>query len=142
MVRYRQTFSCMYHLTSGWKRATLKSFFERYADDVVVHCKKEKQALFLLKQISHRLTKCNLNIHSVKTKIVNLRGISEKKYPKSYDFLGITILPNWCKIKERMLLVPSVFIGTKSKSSVLDKFRKMNIHKRRKPIEELAKELK
>jgi group II intron reverse transcriptase/maturase len=116
--------------------------FERYADDVVVHCKTEKQALFLLKQIRQRLTKCNLTVHPVKTRIVNLRGFSEKKYSKSYDFLGFSIRPNWCKIKERMLLVPSIFISTKSKGSVLEKFRKVNIHKRRRPIEEIAKELK
>jgi len=41
-----------------------------------------------------------------------------------------------------MLLVPSIFISTKSESSVLAKFRELNIHKRRKPIEEIAKELK
>lgn len=32
--------------------------FERYADDVVVHCKTEKQAIFVLKQIRQRLAKC------------------------------------------------------------------------------------
>jgi RNA-directed DNA polymerase len=115
--------------------------FERYADDVVVHCKTEKQAKFVLNQISQRLTKCNLILHPVKTKIINLRGISEKKYPKGYDFLGFTIRPNWCRIKERMLLVPSIFISTKSESRVLEKFRKLNIHKKRKPIEDIAKEL-
>jgi len=32
--------------------------FERYADDVVVHCKTEKQAIFMWKQIDGRLRKC------------------------------------------------------------------------------------
>lgn len=116
--------------------------FERYADDVVVHCKTEKQALFVLYQIRERLSSCKLELHPEKTKIVNLRGFSEKKYPKSYDFLGFTIRPHWCKINERMLLVPSIFISRKSESSVLEKFRELNIHKRRKPIEEVAKELR
>jgi RNA-directed DNA polymerase len=116
--------------------------FERYADDVVVHCKTEKQAQFVLNQISVRLSNCNLTIHPEKTKIVNLRGFSEKKYPRSYDFLGFTIRPNWCKINGKMLLVPSIFISTKSESSVLEKFKSLNLHKRRKPIEALAKELR
>lgn len=116
--------------------------FERYADDVVVHCKTEKQAIFVLKQIRQRLSFCKLNLHPDKTKIVNLRGTAEKKYPKSFDFLGFTIRPNWCKINGRMLLVPSIFISSKSESSVLEKFRELEIHKWRKPIEEIAKELR
>jgi group II intron reverse transcriptase/maturase len=116
--------------------------FERYADDVVVHCKTEKQAIFVLKQIRQRLSFCKLSVHPGKTKIVNLRGTAKKKYTKSFDFLGFTIRPHWCKINGRMLLVPSIFISAKSKSSVLEKFRDLQIHKRRKPIEEIAKELR
>ena len=93
-------------------------------------------------QIRERLSFCKLSLHPDKTKIVNLRGTSEKKYPKSFDFLGFTIRPYWCKINGRMLLVPSIFISTKSESSVLEKFRDLKLHKRRTPIEVIAKELK
>jgi group II intron reverse transcriptase/maturase len=55
--------------------------FERYADDVVVHCKTEKQAQYVLREITQRLQACKLTLHPVKTRIVNLRGKSEKKYP-------------------------------------------------------------
>ena len=65
--------------------------FERYADDVVVHCKTEKQAIFVLSQIRQRLGYCKLILHPQKTKIVNLRGTAEKKYPAKFDFLGFTI---------------------------------------------------
>ena len=116
--------------------------FERYADDVVVHCKTEKQAKFVLYQISQRLSKCNLTLHPDKTKIVNIRGTSEKKYPKGFDFLGFTIQPHWSKINGRMLLIPSISISTKSESSILEKFRALEIHKRRKPLESIAQELK
>src|SRR5690606_20118543 len=34
--------------------------FERYADDIVVHCKTEKQAKFMLNQIKHRMGSCKL----------------------------------------------------------------------------------
>jgi RNA-directed DNA polymerase len=116
--------------------------FERYADDVVVHCKTEKQAKFVLRQISDRLSNCKLTLHPVKTKIVNLRGTAEKKYPKSYDFLGFTIRPQWCKVKTRSMLLPSIFISRKSESSILEKFRKLQVHKRRGSIEILAAEMK
>jgi RNA-directed DNA polymerase len=116
--------------------------FERYADDVVVHCKTEKQAIYMLKQISSRLQKCKLTLHSVKTKIVNIRGRSENKYPKSYDFLGFTIRPHWAKVNSKMMLVPSIFMSRKSKNSGMEKFRELNIHKRRKPIEVIASKLR
>ena len=109
--------------------------FERYADDVVVHCKTEKQAVFVLKQITARLTHCKLTVHPEKTKIVNLRGKSEKKYPKSFDFLGFTIKPSWIKIKQKGMLIPSIFISKKSKMRVLKKFKALTSHKKRKPIE-------
>jgi RNA-directed DNA polymerase len=59
--------------------------FELYADDVVVHCRTEKQALFVLKQIKNRFTNCKLELHPIKTKIVNLRGESVEKYTKKYE---------------------------------------------------------
>jgi RNA-directed DNA polymerase len=116
--------------------------FERYADDIVVHCKTEKQAIFVLKQIGVRLRKCKLTLHPEKTKIVNVRGISVKKYPKSYDFLGFTIRPHWCKVNGKLMLMPSIFMSRKAKISVLEKFKELNIHKRRKPIEVIANELR
>ena len=116
--------------------------FERYADDVVGHCKTEKQAIFVLKQIGVRLRKCKLTLHPEKTQIVNLSGRSEKKYPKGYDFLGFTIRPHWCKVNGKMMLMPSMFMSRKSKSCVLEKFKELNLHKRRKPIEVIAKELR
>lgn len=116
--------------------------FERYADDVVVHCKTEKQAIFVLKQIGIRLRKCKLTLHPQKTQIVNVRGISEKKYPKGYDFLGFTIRPHWVKVNGKLMLMPSIFMSRKSKNSVMEKFRELNIHKRRKPLEVIACELR
>lgn len=115
--------------------------FERYADDIVVHCKTEKQALFMLRQIRQRFQACKLELHEQKTKIVNLRGYALNKYPKGFDFLGFTIRPNGFKSKVGIIAFPGIFVSTKSKKSIMEKFKEANIHKRRKPLEELAKEL-
>ncbi len=116
--------------------------FERYADDVVVHCKTEKQALFVLKQIKQRLSKCKLQLHPEKTKIVNLRGMAEKQYNRGFDFLGFTIKPCWCNINGKMKLIPSISISTKSRSAILSKIKELQIHKMRKPIEAIASKLR
>jgi group II intron reverse transcriptase/maturase len=117
--------------------------FERYADDIVVHCKTEKQALFMLRQIQTRMQACKLQLHPEKTKIVNIRGVSEKKYPKGYDFLGFTIKPSSYKHpnKSEVKTIPSLFVSKKSKISILEKFSSMQIHKKRKTLEEVAKDL-
>jgi RNA-directed DNA polymerase len=114
--------------------------FERYADDIVVHCKSERQAIYLLKTIKQRFTECKLSVHEGKTKIVNIRGSSEKKYQMSFDFLGFTIQPHYTRVKGGVCKVlPRSVISKKSVTSVLDKFKA--IHKRRVSIDELAREL-
>ena len=116
--------------------------FERYADDIVVHCKTEKQALFVLKMIQQRMRECKLTLHPVKTKVINVRGMSEKKYPRSFDFLGFTIRPLWAKTSKGFKLMVSGFMSTKPKTRVWSKFKSFHIHKWRKPIELIALKLK
>ena len=66
--------------------------FERYADDVVVHCDTEEQARQLQAALTERLGSLGLELHPRKTKIVycqdaNRRGEAEHT---SFDFLGYT----------------------------------------------------
>ena len=70
---------------------------------------------------------CKLNLHPEKSKIVNLRGISEKKYSKGFDFLGFTIRPSSFKCKDKVKTIPSIFVSQKSKNSLMEKFRNLNI---------------
>ena len=44
--------------------------FERYADDVIVHCDSLQEAEQLLEQIRKRMEECGLTLHPEKTKIV------------------------------------------------------------------------
>jgi group II intron reverse transcriptase/maturase len=115
--------------------------FERYADDIIVHCKTERQAQFMLTRIRERMLKCGLQLHADKTHIVNLRGKSIQRYPRKYDFLGFTMRPVMREINGRRLLMPGTFVSASSKTSIRKKFKELAIHKRRKPIEELAREL-
>jgi group II intron reverse transcriptase/maturase len=115
--------------------------FERYADDIIVHCKTERQAQFMLARIRERMTACGLTLHPEKTCIVNLRGKSEKRYPRKYDFLGFTLRPVMREINDRWILMPGTFVSGASKTAIRRKFKGLEIHKRRKPIEELAREL-
>jgi RNA-directed DNA polymerase len=69
--------------------------FERYADDIVVHCSSEKQAEYVLRAINERLAGYKLELHPEKTKIVFCKNANR---PGSYevekfDFLGYTFRP-------------------------------------------------
>jgi len=44
--------------------------------------------------------------------------------------------------KSKSMLLPNIFISTKSETSILDKFQKMRIHKNRITIEQLASYLR
>lgn len=130
----------MWYLTGGCKSITRRSR-ERYADDIIVHCKTERQAQFMLARIGERMSACGLTLHQLKTRIVNLRGKSEKRYPRKYDFLGFTLRTMMREINGRRILMPGIFVSSASKTSIKRKFRELEIHKRRKPIAYLAREL-
>lgn len=117
--------------------------FERYADDIVVHCKTEKQAKFMMRAIAHRMSSCKLELQMDKSKIVNLRGHSETRYAKGFDFLGFTISPRAFKTKStgKIKSIPSICVSQKSKTNIMEKFKQMNLHKRRTTLEALAKEI-
>ena len=66
--------------------------FERYADDILVHCKSERQARWIKNTIDKRLKQCGLELHPEKTKIVCCKNTSRRgNYPnEKFDFLGYT----------------------------------------------------
>ena len=73
--------------------------FERYADDVIVHCKTEAEARQILSEIRKRLADCGLELHPDKTKIVYCRdGYRRGQYPDvQFDFLGYSFQPRQAK---------------------------------------------
>jgi len=69
--------------------------FERYADDIVVHCASKQEAEQLLDAIRERLKQCGLRLHPEKTKIVYCKNSNRKdKHEEvSFDFLGFRFKP-------------------------------------------------
>lgn len=66
--------------------------FERYADDIIIHCKTQNKAEKLLGEVESRLKECKLQLHKDKTKIVHCTHTGN--YPiQSFDFLGFTFRP-------------------------------------------------
>ena len=66
--------------------------FERYADDIVCHCKSKVQAQWLLGLIKKRLAECKLELNQQKTRIVYCKDYRRKGNYRNteFDFLGFT----------------------------------------------------
>ena len=69
--------------------------FERYADDMIVHCRSEAEACAVLAAIRDRFAQCDLELHPTKTRIVYCKddhrpGTFEDI---TFDFLGYTFQP-------------------------------------------------
>ena len=86
----------MHYAFDAWMARRFPSIaFERYVDDVVVHCKTEHQAHMLVTAIGERMEQVGLRLHPTKTKIVyckdgRRRGSHEHT---AFTFLGYTFRP-------------------------------------------------
>lgn len=69
--------------------------FERYADDIICHCRTEGEARRLWRQVEDRLANCGLTLHPQKTKIVYCKDTNRKgSFPTvAFDFLGYRFQP-------------------------------------------------
>ena len=73
--------------------------FERYADDIICHCRTQHDAVVLLDKLKARFAECGLELHEQKTKIVYCKDTNRPgSYPvKTFDFLGYTFRPRLAK---------------------------------------------
>lgn len=83
-----------------WMRKTHPGVpFERYADDIVAHCKTRSQAQQVLESIERRLEQCRLEVHPEKTKIVYCKDDDRRgeHTHEKFNFLGYTFRPRRSK---------------------------------------------
>ncbi|MGB7302507.1 MAG: group II intron reverse transcriptase/maturase [Burkholderiaceae bacterium] len=69
--------------------------FERYADDIICHCRNEAQAKRVYAMIEKRFVDCGLELHPEKSQVAYCRDVNRRKdYPViQFDFLGYTFRP-------------------------------------------------
>ena len=69
--------------------------FERYADDIVVHCRSRRQLIMIQHRIENRLKQCRLRLNPNKTRVVYCKDSRRSgNWPcYSFDFLGYTFRP-------------------------------------------------
>jgi len=109
-----------------------RSPFERFADDIVVHCDTEHQAQNLWAAIANRLGAFGLELHPDKTKVVyckdgRRRGDSEHT---SFDFLGYTFRARRVKGPRGYFVGFNPAISGKARKAVNKKVRNWHLNRR------------
>ncbi len=119
--------------------------FERYADDIIVHCKSLNQAEYVLKKIEERLKECGLELNLEKTKIVYCKDSSRKATYKhtEFTFLGYTFRGRPARSpKGRRFKSFSPEVSNEALKKIVREVRKMKIHRWTKvSIEDIARTL-
>lgn len=123
----------MHHAFDEWmKREHPNIPFERYADDILLHCKTEKQARFIRDKIEQRLKRCKLELHPDKTRLVYCNDEQRnKEYPHTrFDFLGYTFMPRLNRTRNGKLFVSfSPAISDKAKKSIRHTIKRWRLHR-------------
>lgn len=106
--------------------------FERYADDIIVHCATKAQAEEVLKKLKARMKEYGLELNEEKTKIVyckrDRRG--ERHEHESFTFLSYSFQPRYIKSRTsggKEWLTFSAAICQKAKTIIREKIRKVLI---------------
>jgi RNA-directed DNA polymerase len=107
--------------------------FERFADDIVVHCKSRRQAEYVLAAIAARMGEVGLRIHPDKTRIVyckdgRRRGDHEHT---SFTFLGFTFRARGARGKNGRNFTGFLpAMSTEALKAKSDRLRRMRTHRR------------
>lgn len=109
--------------------------FERYADDIIIHCRSAKQAIAVKLAVRKRLWECGLEMHPDKTSIVYCKDsnrteeVDRKDFEVSFDFLSYTFKPRQAQNKARKetftCFLPA--ISNKAKVSMNEKMHSWRI---------------
>lgn len=109
-----------------------ETVFERYADDIIVHCVSQEEAERLLETISRRFEGCMLSLHPEKTKVVYCRDDRRSKHyaNESFDFLGYTFKSRKVRLKTgRMFMGFNPAISAASARRIKDTILSWNLHR-------------
>jgi RNA-directed DNA polymerase len=117
--------------------------FERYADDVIVHCRTEREAEEVKKAIAERLRGCGLELHPEKTKIVYCKDELRKGRHdhEKFDFLGYEFRPRRSKSRTgKVFLNFSPAISANAAKAIRERIRSWKLPKSSdKAIEDLSR---
>lgn len=119
--------------------------FERFADDIVCHCKTKAQAVWLMETLNNRFQLCELTLHPVKSKIVYCKDNNRKESYENieFDFLGYTFKPRLVRSKRNEIFISfTPAVSKKASRKLIEKVKQIKVLKRTQiDLKEIAHEL-
>ena len=117
-----------------WMKRTLPDLpWCRYADDGLVHCRTEQEAVAVKAMLQERFAACELEMHPTKTKIVYCRDANRQgPYPNvKFDFLGYCFRPRKVKSSTGKLFCSfSPAVSPSALKAMRETIRDLNIRRR------------
>lgn len=119
--------------------------FERYADDIIIHCRTEREANLVRVKVAARLKQCGLELHPEKTKVVYCKDSNRAGSHRNekFDFLGFTFRPRKAYGREgKPFCSFSPAISNKAAQKIRDEIRGWKLHRcTGQTIQELARKI-
>jgi RNA-directed DNA polymerase len=106
--------------------------FERYADDVVIHCDTEAQARRLRAALAERLGSLGLELHPEKTKVVYCKSTTRRGNAEhtSFEFLGYSFRARLARGRRGFFVSFSPAISTQGRKAIGKKIRDWHLNRR------------
>lgn len=107
--------------------------FERYADDIIIHTRREQIAQSILNKLQKRFTDCGLTIHPAKTRIICVKRDPTKRSVSevhTFEMGGFEFTPQWVKVEGEWKLLTLPSPSKASKKAIMDKIRSLRLHTR------------
>ena len=106
--------------------------FERYADDVVIHCDTEQQAQQLCADLAARLGSLGLELHPDKTKIVYCKDTKRRDEAEhtSFDFLGYTFCGRRARGRRGFFVSFSPAVSPNAKKAIGEQISHWHLNRR------------
>jgi RNA-directed DNA polymerase len=124
----------LHYAFDGWMEENFPTIpFERYADDIVVHCVSYRQSAYVKAQMMKRLQSYGLKLHPEKTKIVYCKNCNRKEdFPNvKFTFLGFEFKPRRARSREgRLYTVFTPAVSQKNKMKMLKIIRTFHFESR------------
>jgi RNA-directed DNA polymerase len=121
----------LHYAFDRWMDETNKNNpFERYADDIVIHCSTKEEAEKLLAALGDRMNEYSLTLHPEKTKVVYCKNYCRKEAHEhnSFTFLSYTFRPRTAMDKfdrNKLIVLFNGAISNAAKKSIRQAVRKV-----------------
>lgn len=125
----------LHHAFDTWMQVSHgEAPFERFADDIVVHCESLDEAINLRKEISQRLNNWGLEINEGKTRIVYCKDSNRNgQYDQTeFTFLGYTFRPRRSNNNKTGVTFTNFLpaISQEASSEISERMREWHLSKR------------